>query len=310
MPKVIQLLRSAQDNFAFAGRRPKVIKIVQEGPSVNANRALLLIFFGALVGSATAAHQSAQNSSSSGPVAAKIKCQGGDWVNVTFDAEQSMPLQVVDKASCNEEVTVLSDPQEYTVKIRTASGKVGYVTRFEVAVDPNAVPKLAPIIVVNGGSSHSQGKVLQVPPADKSAASADAQTNTGPHKPRVYVSDSQSWSEVGGFGNVTTDSGQLYAGYNPDMVDIYQDFTSDCKAVTVVQDKSNADYAILFDKGASKKGMKGLGGLVKVNKITVLSRSGETLLSDESRSEDTAVRMACTAITQKTAPTSSSPTSK
>jgi hypothetical protein len=277
---------------------------------VKPNRALLLIFVGMLIGGTAAARQPAQSSSSSGPMAGKIRCQDGDWVNVTADAEQSMPLQVVDKAKCNEDVTVLSDPQEYTVKIRTASGKVGYVARFEVAVDPNAAPKLAPIVVINGGGNHAQAQVVQVPPAEKPAASADAQNDKGPHKPRVYVSDSQSWQEIGGFGNPSADSGTLYAGYNPDMVDIYQDFTSDCTAVTVVQDKSKADYAILFDKGSAKKGVKGLGGLVKVNKVTVLARTGETLLSDESHSEDTAVRMACSAIAQKTGANSSTPAPK
>ena len=234
-------------------------------------------------------------------MAAKIRCQSEDSVNVTVDAEQSMPFQIVDKASCNEDVTVLSDPQGYTVKIRTASGKVGYVARFEVAVDPNAAPKLAPIVVINGGSNHTQARVLQVPPAEKPTSPADAQNDKGPHKPRVYISDTQSWNETGGFSNKSANGdAPLYAGYNPEMPDIYQDFTSDCPAIMVTQDKTQADFAILFDKGSSKKGVKGLGGLVKVNRVTVLSRGGETLLSDESHSEDTAVRMACSAIAQKT----------
>jgi len=242
-----------------------------------------------------------------GPVAGKIKCQGGDWVNVTVDAEQSLPLQVVDKAACNEGVTVLSDPQGYTVKVRTANGKVGYVTRYEVVADPNAPVKSPPIIIVRGNANRDQVPAQQ---AKATAPVAPAPQDTGPHKPRVYISDSQSWEETGGFGNTPNGNSEtLYAGYNPEMVDVYENFTADCSIVTVVQEKTGADYAILFDKGTSKKGMKGLGGLVKVNKVTVVTRSGETLLSEESHSADTAVKLACSAIAQKNgAGPSASPT--
>jgi hypothetical protein len=257
------------------------------------------------------AHGRAQSSSSSGPMAAKIKCQGGDWVNVTVDSEQALPLQVVDKAACGEDATVLSDPQGYTVKIRTASGKIGYVTRYEVAVDPNAPVKLAPIIIVHGGSNRAPAQapaLAATPPVSSSLPAAPAPEDKGPHKPRVYISDSQSWEETGGFGNAVGANGEkLYAGYNPDMVDVYQNFTSDCSAVTVVQDKTNAEYAILFDKGSSKKGVKGLGGLVKVNKVTVVNRSGETIISEESHSADTAVKTACEAVAQKSSVVTSSP---
>lgn len=260
-----------------------------------------LIAFG-ICGNPASARQA-----SSGMMAGKIKCQGGDWVNVTVDAEQSLPLQVVDKAACNEAITVLSDPQAYTVKIRTASGKIGYVTRYEVVADPDAPIKSPPIIIMKGNASHDQAPAQQMKPATAVTA---APQDTGPHKPKVYISDSQSWEDTGGFGNAPNGNSEtLYAGYNPEMVDVYENFTADCSAVTVVQEKSGADYAILFDKGSSKKGVKGLGGLVKVNKITVLTRTGETLLSQESHSADTAVKVACSAIAQKSGATSSgSPT--
>lgn len=243
--------------------------------------------------------------SGSGPVLGRIKCQGSDSVNVTADAEQAIPLQLVATAACGDVVTILSDPQGYTVKIRTFRGSVGYVTRYEVVVDPNAVPKSSPIVVIGHRAAGTQ---TQVQPQSQPAK---APSDKGPHKPRVFISDSESWAETGGFGSPPVgDSGSLYAGYNPEMVDVYQNFTSDCTAVTVVQDKKDADYAILFDKGSSKKGVKGLGGLVKVNKFTVVSRTGETLISDESHSADTAVRMTCGAIAQKAAAGASAPSSK
>jgi len=279
---------------------------------VRLNFASIVIVVAAVACSAGAvpAHQPPQSSSASSSVAGKIKCQGGDSVNVTADAEQGLPLQLVDKAACGEQVTILSDPLGYTVKIRTASGKIGYVTRYEVLVDPNASPKSTPIIVV-GHPNTAQAQAAQPKPlAENNPGSSDK----GPHKPRVYISDSDSWNETGGFSNtpITTSAGDapLYAGYNPELTDVYQSFTSDCAVVTVTQQKSDADYAILFDKGINKKGVTGLGGLVKVNKVTVLSRSGETLFSDSARSADTVMRLACSAIAQKSGTTAAAPTTK
>jgi hypothetical protein len=283
---------------------------------VKARASLLLILAGACTIAMLSTSDAAQNSSNSVRVAARIKCQGEDSVNVTADAEQGLPLQLVDVATCGEPITVLSDPQAYTVKVRTSSGKVGWVTRFEVLIDPSAPapPQSTPIIIV--GSAHAQAQTpvqTSVQPSTQllnKPATPGVAPDNGPHKPRVYISDTQSWNEIGGFSNSPTGQTPLYAGYNPEMPDIYQDFTSGCPAIVVTQDKTQAEYAILFDKGSTKKGVKGLGGLVKVNKFTVLSRSGETLLSDESHSEDTAVKMACGAIAQKIGTTSPSPAPK
>ncbi len=46
---------------------------------------------------------------------------------MTSDAEQSLPLQVVATLKCGEEVTVLANDEGYTVKVKNADGKIGYV---------------------------------------------------------------------------------------------------------------------------------------------------------------------------------------
>lgn len=222
---------------------------------------------------------------------AKIQCGGQPYVTVTADEEQSIPLQVVEKASCGEGVMILSDPQGYTVKVATAAGKIGYVTRYQIAIVSS--PKQASA----GAGSASNGFTPSA--VESPGAGSPAGAPKGQVKPRVYISDTASWEASGGFSNSSSVAqGALYGGYNPEMVDVYQDFTSDCAAVTVTQEKSNADYAILFDKGTSKKGFKGLGGLVKVNKVTVVVRNGQTILSDESHSADAVVQKACAAVSQ------------
>jgi hypothetical protein len=234
---------------------------------------------------------------------ATIKCAGGPYVPITADAEQGIPLQLVEKAACGEKVVVLSDDQGYTVQVRTAMGNTGYVARYQIAVDSEE-KRSAP-------AANTESKAEQaVQPRSQQDSDSERDASS---KPRVYISDTASWTASGGFGNSSSVApGDLYGGYNPDMVDIYQDFTSDCAAVAVTQEKSKADFAVLFDKDTSKKGIRGLGGLVKVNKVTVLSRTGETLLTQTAHSPDTAVKMACTALgkPQSSGASSTSPATK
>lgn len=224
----------------------------------------------------------AQGNASAGSHAT-IKCAGQPDIPVTADAEQSLPLQLVEVVACGEEVVVLADTQGYTVRVRTAAGKIGYVARYALVVKPAATQAAPPAPVER--DAHASEEASQPPRSENSS------------KPRVYISDTASWAASGGFSRSSSvATGALYGGYNPELTDIYQDFTSDCSAMVVTQEKSKADLAVLFDKGTSKRGVTGLGGLVKTNKVTVLSRSGETLLSQTAHSTDTAVRMACSAV--------------
>ncbi|HUJ31223.1 MAG TPA: hypothetical protein VLY23_08085 [Candidatus Acidoferrum sp.] len=255
----------------------------------------LLIFAG---GAVWGQQPSPASSGAAQGILAKAVCRDESSVSVTADSEQAIPLKLVATLKCDEEIRVLSDMQGYTVKVRTASGKVGYVTRYEVAVVPPSAPSVSS---ANAASNHAAAQSAPKPAAE---ASPGDRAND-PSKPHVYVSDTQSWTETGGFGRASSVAdGNLYGGYDPEMTDIYQDFTSDCPAVVVTQEKSNADYAVLFDKGTSKKGITGLGGLVKVNKVTVVTRSGETIFSQAAHSTDTIVRLACEAISQKSSSTS------
>jgi hypothetical protein len=225
-------------------------------------------------------------------VPARIKCQNEPYVTITSDAEQALPLRLVATAACNESVIALSDTQGYTVKVQTAGGKIGYVTRYEIVVD-TSMREASPAQNAN----QMQGQQAR-PPAEPAPAPDEKGS-----KPRVYITDTETWAEIGGFGNPNPSVGGngYVPGYNPDMVSIYQDFTSDCAVVAVTQEKSKAEFAVLFDRGTSKKGFTGFGGLVKVNKVTVVTRSGETLVSQALHSEDATVKLACDAIGQRLA---------
>jgi hypothetical protein len=65
-----------------------------------------------------------------------VVCRGVDNVPVTADAEQGLPLHLVTRLNCGDEVSVLSDSEGYTVNIRTADGKDGYVARMYLLEGP------------------------------------------------------------------------------------------------------------------------------------------------------------------------------
>ena len=73
----------------------------------------------------------AQNAGQTEPAAPaplwKINCPGVPNVPMTSDAEQSLPLQIVATLKCGEEVTVLANDEGYTVKVKNADGKIGFV---------------------------------------------------------------------------------------------------------------------------------------------------------------------------------------
>ena len=266
------------------------------------SRVILLCALAILATGSTSARQNPQPSSAPrGLPHARIRCDNEPYVSLTADPERALPLQQVAQAACNERVTIVSDSGNYTVRVVTADGSVGYVARYELVIEPPK-PSGAAQPGPAAANANSNATPTQGQRTGQSASAASASPQNGPGKPRVYISDTQSWTETEGFSNPSSVApDKLYGGYNPEMADVYQNFTSDCPDVAVVQEKSNADYAILFDKGTNKKGLSGLGGLVKVNKVTVVSRSGETLVSQSSHSADTVVRLACNAIAQKAA---------
>jgi len=65
-----------------------------------------------------------------GTIRGTVLCRGAQNIPMTSDAEQSLPMQLVARLNCGEEVAVLSDSEGYTVNVRTADGKDGYVARM------------------------------------------------------------------------------------------------------------------------------------------------------------------------------------
>jgi hypothetical protein len=80
-----------------------------------------------------AAQTSPQAAANADPAAIwKINCPGVRYVLMTADAEQSLPLQIIATLKCGEEVAFLDNAEGYTVQIKTAGGKIGYVAAMYI----------------------------------------------------------------------------------------------------------------------------------------------------------------------------------
>ena len=129
-------------------------------------------------------------------------------------------------------------------------------------------------------------------------------TSSEPQRPRVYVTDSQSWSIVGwsaSHGSVsTTPTGQVTGsssgfgvtkgGARPQTAEIIKTLGQRCPEVIVTGDPGKADYAILLDH----EGGKGL--LRHKNKVAVFNKDSDSVFSNSTLSLGGAVEGACQAI--------------
>jgi hypothetical protein len=105
---------------------------VRASKTMMRKRMLLSVVAGLLLISSS---QAADPSDPSSPPAntiltSQIACRGYSSVPMTADQEQSLPMNLVAILVCGQEVAVLSDMESYTVSVRSADGKVGYVARM------------------------------------------------------------------------------------------------------------------------------------------------------------------------------------
>jgi len=108
------------------------------------NKLLILGTFASLA--VTLPSWAAENSSSSvtvapGALRGTVICRGVQDVPVTADPQQALPMQLVTRLNCGDEVAVLSDSEGYTVNVRTADGKDGYVARMHLSEHPASSTK-------------------------------------------------------------------------------------------------------------------------------------------------------------------------
>jgi hypothetical protein len=124
-----------------------------------------------------------------------------------------------------------------------------------------------------------------------------AQTQPQPvpsEKPRVFITDSQSWSiagQSGGAGGAF--GGSMAGGARPQTAEIIKTFGERCPDVMVNNIQTKTDYIVLLDHEGGK------GMLRHKNKVAVFARvSGDSIVSKSTLSLGGSVQDACEAIVQ------------
>ena len=116
-------------------------------------------------------------------------------------------------------------------------------------------------------------------------------TNPADEKPRVFVTDSQSWEMAGGGGGSSAGfGGATSGGARPQTAEIIKTFGERCPQVIVNNKKDRADYIVLLDH----EGGKGL--IRRDNKVAIFNKDGDSIMSHSTTSLGNAVKDACEAI--------------
>jgi len=112
-------------------------------------------------------------------------------------------------------------------------------------------------------------------------------------KPRVFITDSQSW-EISGAAGGTHDGagGSVKGGARPQTAEIVKTFGERCPDFVVTMKKERADYIVLLDHEGGK------GGIFKDNKFAVFNKDGDAIVSGSTRSLGNSVKDACKALTK------------
>lgn len=110
-------------------------------------------------------------------------------------------------------------------------------------------------------------------------------------KPRVFITDSESWELEGrSGGNGDAQAGTVQGGARPQTAEIMKTFSERCPKVTVTINRDRADFVVILDHEGGK-------GVARAdNKIAVFDREGDMVYAGSTRTLGNAVKDACEAI--------------
>jgi len=120
-------------------------------------------------------------------------------------------------------------------------------------------------------------------------------------KPRVFISESQSWSSTGGglaggvivgAGGVITARQRGRGGARPQTAEIIKTFNERCGRCVVTMNKEKADYVVVLDHEGGKSLIR------RDNKFAIFNTDGDAIRSGSTRSLGNAVKEACDALTK------------
>ncbi|HEY3456123.1 MAG TPA: hypothetical protein VGK64_16210 [Bryobacteraceae bacterium] len=118
-------------------------------------------------------------------------------------------------------------------------------------------------------------------------------------KPRVFITESAA-SKLSGNGSVGQLKGSLAftGGTSPQNVEVMKTFSRKCRDVIVTANRDKADYIVRLDH----EPINPTTPFVHGNKVAVFDKDEDLIYSDSSRLLGSAVKGACSAITNRSTP--------
>jgi hypothetical protein len=115
-------------------------------------------------------------------------------------------------------------------------------------------------------------------------------------KPRVFITESSS-PQASGDGSVGEVRGSVAftGGTSPQNVEVMKAFSRSCRNAIVTANRDKADYVVRLDHEAINPTTPFVHG----NKVAVFNKNEDLIYSNSSRLLSSAVRGACTAITDR-----------
>lgn len=111
------------------------------------------------------------------------------------------------------------------------------------------------------------------------------------NRPRVFITNSESWEVVGSAaGSGGTFASRTQGGARPQTAEIIKTFGARCDQVIVNNKQERADYVVVLDHEGGK------GYLLRRNKIAVFNKDGDAIVSRSTRSLGNSVQDGCDAI--------------
>lgn len=134
--------------------------------------------------------------------------------------------------------------------------------------------------------------VLEAQSATQQPATQSASAQSPAERPRVFISDSQSWSVAAASGGSHGSfGGSMAGGARPQTAEIIKTFGQRCPELLINNIQTKADYIVLLDHEGGK------GALRHKNKVAVFARvSGDAVVSKSTLSLGGSVQDACEAI--------------
>jgi ABC-type phosphate transport system substrate-binding protein len=117
-------------------------------------------------------------------------------------------------------------------------------------------------------------------------------------RPRVFVTDSDSWEASGGFGGGTVNgtggvAGGGSGGARPQTAEIMKTFGEKCPNVTVTINRERADFIVILEHEGGKEWFR------KDNKLALFDKNGDMIHSGSVRTLGNAVKEACSQIARQ-----------